>query len=95
LLSVSRVLFLCCTIVVLFAISHGDASITAAQLKAIMPRCKHPEYSQTASFASHEHIRNGDYYAVRWEDNRGVSVVKRSAVHKPPDNIRLFEQRML
>ncbi len=42
-----------------------------------------------------EQIRNGDYCAVRWEDNSGVSVVQQSVVRKPPDTIQLFEQRVI
>ncbi|CAF1004191.1 unnamed protein product [Rotaria sordida] len=40
--------------IVLFASSNGDASITAAQLKAIMPRCKHPEYLKNINAAMKE-----------------------------------------
>ncbi len=52
-------------------------------------------HSQAASVASNEQIRNGDYCAVRWEDNSGASVVHQSSVRKPPDVIHLFEQRVI
>jgi len=52
-------------------------------------------HSSGASLAGKEQIRNGDYCAVRWEDNSGVSVVQQSAVRKPPDIIQLFEQRVV
>ncbi|CAF4030387.1 unnamed protein product [Rotaria sp. Silwood1] len=45
--------------------------------------------------AGNEQVRSGEYCAVRCEDNSGVTVVKQSAVRKPPNNIRLFEQRMV
>ncbi|CAF3938702.1 unnamed protein product [Rotaria sp. Silwood1] len=48
-----------------------------------------------ALLAGNEQVRSGEYCAVRCEDNSGVTVVKQSAVRKPPNNIRLFEQRMV
>ncbi|CAF3664815.1 unnamed protein product [Rotaria sordida] len=49
----------------------------------------------TTSLAGSEQIRSDEYCAVRWEDDSGVSTVKQSAVRKPPNSIRLFEQRMV
>jgi hypothetical protein len=51
---------------------------------------------QGTSITGNKQIQSGgDYYAVRWEDNTGVSVVQHSAIRKPPDIIQLFEHRVV
>jgi hypothetical protein len=50
---------------------------------------------QGASITGNKQIQSGDYCAVRWEDNTGVSVVQHYAVRKPPDIIQLFEHRVV
>ncbi len=52
-------------------------------------------YHESVLGAGNKQIQNGDYCAVRWEDNTGVSVVQHSAVRKPPNIIQIFEQRVV